>query len=806
MKKIILTIAIVSVLVGSILLLAACNTSLFPVNEERAGKQVTASANYADRTSIVSVGELYNSFYTYYNYLYTYYSYGYITQEQFQSYLGDLDETFKTTNESLARSALYTLKCIEYMEQYYTDKYGANDEAVKEFGKADVNTQNNTYDFSKMAQLQQYYADRIKEIQAILLCNRDDDGNVDYTYYNAAVRSANEDLQKLFDDYVETIRDEYAALETSTFKAPESIEGITITSDPYRKAYEVGDSALDTRGLVVVANLPDGETLEIPTKELVIEGFDSENAVQGQTITITYLEKTATFTVNIFAARPSRSQPAKADSEEAVDNSKKLEYFSFEVKDDDYLKDDNGVMLTGDDLTEARQEYKIARNAMARLEKYLENNYRSYNDYLYGYCVSQLKKLTENTLASQQVITTEEIQAEYDRIISAKLDEYANSTYSKSELSNLAEAYLQPKPADDGYGYYYVSQILFKYTDATNAEIDKFEALGANSSSLEEFKIQVADDIMVWLSNPDYDKDAVCENEECTCPRCANYKGEAVYYDDIDDWYSHEGCTCVACPSNKYNPDHTINVLTVIQDVKDALNTVNSEYADHNSYEYRKALLDTINGWIYKANEDSGAFSNITDKKYGYLMTPENEESGMVASFEKVCDALAAKGNAYFSDAEKAQLAEEGIVIGSAQGGVGSYGYCVSTYGIHFVVVTGYAMEDAYATMSNAQGQITEETVNGTVYQKMNLDYVNSLYDYDPDNYVELKNTVTGEVIDTYVKGTVKYDIYKKLYDEKVAANYAAFQRDFVNENAEDHITYNPDGYQYTLDKLQNNK
>ena len=777
MKKTILTLIIVAILACSVLLLTACDSSLFPVNEERANKQVTATAQYNGREAIVGVGELYNSFYSYYSYLYTYYSYGYISQAQFQSYLSDLDTTFDNTNQSLAKSALYTLKCIDYMSTLYTQQLGEGSDAVKKMKEA--STVGKTYKYGNMDQLQQYYADRIAEILAILACH------ADYKYYNEAVRSANKDLQSLLDDYISTIRSEYEGLNAEQFEVPDSIEGIRIVSRPYRLVYEVGDKSLDTTGLKVEADLGEDKTLEIPVKELVIEGFDSESAAEKQTITITFKDKTATFTVDIVAARPSRSTPAKEDAEEALDNTTPLVRFSFDVKEEDYLNDANGQRLTGDALTEARQEYKIARNAMARLNTYLETNHRTYDDYLYGYCVTQIKTLTQDTLAKEITVTQADIEAEYARLIDEKKIELSNTKYTKSQLDNLSTAYLQPTPADGSYGYYYVSQVLFKFTDATNEKIDAFKAMGANETKLQEYKNKVAEEIEVWLSNPDYDADAECDKESCICPHCKNYTGDPVYYETLEQWYSCvDGCDCAACPSKKYLGTTTTNVLTVINDIAAAIDAVNAQYADHNSVEYRKALLDTINQWIYKANEDDGAFSAITDKKYGYVMTPPTEESGMVATFEQVCDLLAEYNGTVYDADDKLDWAKDGVHVLSAQGGVGSYGWCVSTYGIHFVVLTAYAMEPAYGTVENT-------TIDGTAYQQMGLDYITNVYDYD------------DSATETPAVGTVKYDVYKSLIDEKVSANYAKFQKDFINTNAEDHITYNADGYKYLLDKIR---
>ena len=71
---------------------------------------------------------------------------------------------------------------------------------------------------------------------------------------------------------------------------------IDIISLPTKTMYTIGDS-LDLTGLSVVANYP-GKIIALQTKELTITGFSASTA-GVKTVTVTYLGKTASFTVTV---------------------------------------------------------------------------------------------------------------------------------------------------------------------------------------------------------------------------------------------------------------------------------------------------------------------------------------------------------------------------------------------------------------------------------------------------------------------------------------------------------------------------
>ena len=809
MKKTVLSILIVAVLVAAMLTATACSTDsgMFRINEERASKQVTAVAEYEGRVGIVDVNDLYASFQSYYNYLYMYYQHGYIDAATFQSYLSNLDETLANSNKSLARTALYNLKCLDYLYNYYSAN--ADQDKVAEMRAA--STAGRKYDWSKMDSLARYFVERNLEIEAVLACYSD------YSYVNAAIRTTNESIQKLYDDYLKAVKEEAEATVITGDTTPAGYTDIRIVDLPIRQIYEATTSdkvTVDTQGLKVVALYPADTTFEedvevedfvegeqsykavvIPNTYLIIKEIESDtvkSALQNDgklTATITYGDFSKTFDVNVTYPRPTRSTPAKAEEEEQEDNSTKVERFVFEVKESDFVQEG----LNEEERAAALKEYKFARTAMARLVKYMSDNYRTYDNYLYSNLNTQLRNAASDLITATVTITEAQLNAEYNRLINAEYEKYLSTPYNKSTLDDrntIVHEVFEDEQGQPTYGYYYVSQVLFKFTQDLSDLIDEFKAEKiASDEALDAYTRTLAQQIGVWYSNPEYDAEAECEDEDCTCPHCANYKGERVEYTTLEQWYAcNEDCPCAACPSHKYLNDQTVNVLDAISEIVLDLDEANQEFD-------LKSFLDVINDWSYKANEDDGVFTYITNEKYGYLMTPEGVASGMVESFELACDTLAKYDGVEIPFDEAAELQNKGVYILSAKGGVGSYAYCVSTYGIHLVTLTYY-----YPNQPTADGLVNEGRDG---YVELGLDYVTNVFDYQEVTEGNEYKIAKADGSTYYLaKGTLAASIYDTLYSEAVSTATGNFQKEFYNNYADSNITLNPKGYEYLLKQL----
>lgn len=94
---------------------------------------------------------------------------------------------------------------------------------------------------------------------------------------------------------------------TVTFAEKKVVSSIAVKTAPSKTTYYVGDE-LDPAGLVITASYASGDPEDIAYTEankdaFSFSGFNSEAVATGQEVTVTYAEKTATFNVDIQAAR-----------------------------------------------------------------------------------------------------------------------------------------------------------------------------------------------------------------------------------------------------------------------------------------------------------------------------------------------------------------------------------------------------------------------------------------------------------------------------------------------------------------------
>lgn len=94
---------------------------------------------------------------------------------------------------------------------------------------------------------------------------------------------------------------------TVTYAAPKVVSGIAVKNNPTKTTYYVGDE-FDPAGLVITASYESGDPEDIAYTEankdaFSFSGFNSEDVATDQVITVTYAEKSATFTINIETER-----------------------------------------------------------------------------------------------------------------------------------------------------------------------------------------------------------------------------------------------------------------------------------------------------------------------------------------------------------------------------------------------------------------------------------------------------------------------------------------------------------------------
>ena len=93
------------------------------------------------------------------------------------------------------------------------------------------------------------------------------------------------------------------------------VTGIIVNSTAHKTEYRVGDD-LDVKDLTIEVSYSDGATQTVPVTAGMVEGFDSTQAVESQTLTILYEGQTASYTVKITAVE----QPGGTKYQVTVNN------------------------------------------------------------------------------------------------------------------------------------------------------------------------------------------------------------------------------------------------------------------------------------------------------------------------------------------------------------------------------------------------------------------------------------------------------------------------------------------------------
>lgn len=706
MKKKLLVMLVVLTFIVTLVVCAACDgtTGMFIKNEERNMTQVTAKVNYAGRKSEVNKIALNETVNQFVYQQYVYYSYGYISATQYAAVLSNIGKSFDQANESLAKSEIYTLKCIDELYKNIiasgTAEQKAAAQAASTVGKAyDVNA-------------------RIKEIESIL----------PEKYLKAARKTYNEDMKEAFDNYREEYEKEIEASNKTT-KSLIGIEEIIIDSEPGVKVYEVGDAALNLNGLKVSVKYEDkNDTVSLERSEYTVTGFDSAEAVDGQEITVTFGGKTATFTVDIKKAPVSR--PVMPKDEEDDDDGELEELFEKTMAEDIKKAKEDGKV----------DEWKALKEAKRRLEKQMNTNYRSYDYYYLVQLKSQAVTAYEDTLSDAVTVSNDDITAKYNELLASQKEALIVGTGKYKDIANGSGINTQIIHEQNGEGYFYVQNILFKLTDDLTKEYDEFDKMGtANEEALAEYKRLLCDKIGVWVSNVEYDKDAKCEEEECNCVQCSNYKGDAPgICTDIN-------CECKACRAHRFINDEFAATNSLTKAADGSLNVwdvINVAKAEIDAAANAKDKLETFRKWAYMCNEDDGAFSAYKDGKMGYMLGKES--SDYVESFTALSRALAG----YTTETSGEGWSSVGT-------GVGAYGYCYTTYGIHLVMLTGYACDSSATDMGDGYSQTAINTITNIWEYKTGAeedDKAGTLRDYLYDMILEEKKSDAT--------GTFKMNVY----------------------------------------------
>ena len=345
-----------------------------------------------------------------------------------------------------------------------------------------------------------------------------------------------------------------------------------------------------------------------------------------------------------IAARPTR--PAKKEAE--VDYNKPLDPAKAEIKFFEKPYKDLYTEKEWDELNKVEGKADYIPKALNELKKQLADNYKSYDYYLNSAYETQLISKYKRELSKDFNPKDTAIQAEYERYVSLNKEKFSIETeanYKSAISSSLTNTVYHPS-TEHGYGY--VFNILFKFSDEQSTELKNFTAGQPDKTIVEKYRAQLANKIEVMKSNPDYDPDEVCE--EC----------EKAQKDNNDP---NKYCTKEKCNARPYEVDSEGNIKKY--NVMDVINELTAKLDAATTFEAKREIAAQ---YVYMVNDDTGMYNTssnnaITAGGNGYLISPHETDKTYVEEFSK-------KGRELVNN------------------GLGSYGWCVTDYGIHFMFVS----------------------------------------------------------------------------------------------------------------------
>ena len=389
-----------------------------------------------------------------------------------------------------------------------------------------------------------------------------------------------------------------------------------------------------------------------------------------------------------IAARPTRPDKAKAE----VDYNAELKPEDKEIKFFEKAKKDLYTAKEWAELNKVEGKVDYVDKALNELKKQLADNYKSYDYYLNSAYETQLISKYKRELGKDFNPDDAAIESEKEKYVSLNKEKFSIETkanYKTAISSSLTNTVYHPT-SEHGYGY--VFNILFKFSKDQSTELKNFKAGQPDKSIVEKYRAQLANKIEVMKSNPDYDPDEVCE--EC----------KKAQKDNKDP---NKYCTKEKCNARPYEVDSEGNIKKY--NVIDVINELTAKLDAATSFEAKREIAAQ---YVYMVNDDTGMYNTssnnaITGNGNGYLISPHEDDKTYV-------DEFSAKGRELVKD------------------GLGSYGWCVTDYGIHFMFVS-YIPYDA--TKVEKENEIP---LGYTVYY--------GRYDDDNDKNKTLRDVIVADL------------------------------------------------------------
>ena len=448
------------------------------------------------------------------------------------------------------------------------------------------------------------------------------------------------------------------------------------------------------------------------------------------------------------------------------------------------------------------EDYKKAlddhlADAVKQVQDNLSSSYLSYDYYLNAEYESLLITRLERMIGDGRIgdgatVTADEVQKRFDALVAQNKETFKDGeSYQSAIESSLSTTYYHK----EGYGF--VINILLQLPEE---DIEELTALIADGTVTKEHVKSVRDSklaaLQVNVSNPDYDADYECKDENCDHETVTVTEGSAGLKQivefkqdaDTEEWGVVYNVSM--CPSVAYLPDKiaALGADGIIEQIYTSLEQVRAA-VESKAITHVQGLYwirEVATAWLYIVGDDSGSVTaDSNNNGLGYVVTPEGEESGYIDSFTEQARALIANGGGSYKR--------------SVDGGATLNNFYV--YGDNFID------SDTAVDASSAYAGIFVLVASYVPYDKTGWGSYTVTYDEETDTYGEAKIAdgayVDGVLPMDYVIThaaelsdcvTVRQSVEDGLLAGKKAALYEKKVNDFGVANY-GNITYNEKAY-----------
>lgn len=448
------------------------------------------------------------------------------------------------------------------------------------------------------------------------------------------------------------------------------------------------------------------------------------------------------------------------------------------------------------------EDYKKAladhlADAVKQVQDNLSSSYLSYDYYLNAEYESLLITRLERMIGDGRIgdgatVTADEVQKRFDALVAQNKETFKDGeSYQSAIESSLSTTYYHK----EGYGF--VINILLQLPEE---DIEELTALIADGTVTKEHVKSVRDsklkDLQVNVSNPDYDADYECKDENCDHETVTVTEGSAglkqivEFKQDADTKEWGVVYNVSMCPSVAYLPDKIAalgadgiieQIYTSLGQVREA---VESEAITHVQGLYW--MREVATAWLYIVGDDSGSVTaDSNNNGLGYVVTPEGEESGYIDSFTEQARALIANGGgSYVRDVGDGATLNNFYVYGDNFIDSDTAVDASSAYAGIFVLVASYVPYDktGWGSYTVTYDEETDTYGEAKIAAEAYVDGVLPM-DYVITHAAELSDCVTvRQSIEDGLLAGKKAALYEKKVNDFGVANYG-------------NITYNEKAY-----------